>query len=87
MQQGTLPAKFNECTAAFLPKGSAPDGSINARQPASTRPLALSSCDSKLVSSAIAAPIGKVAEDKVDKAQKGFMKGRPMLDNIFGGRC
>ncbi|CAK0884647.1 unnamed protein product [Prorocentrum cordatum] len=82
MQQGTLPGRFNECTAAFLPKGSALLGHESARQPASTRPLSLSNCDNKLLSSAIAVPIAKVAEDKVDKAQRGFIKGRQMLDNI-----
>eukprot|EP00959_Pyramimonas_sp_CCMP1952_P382986 8024854-Pyramimonas_sp.AAC.1 len=82
MQLGTLPGSFNECTAAFLPKGSAQLGHESARQPASTRPLSLSNCDNKLLSSAIAVPISKVAEDKVDKAQRGFIKGRQMLDNI-----
>jgi len=80
------PASLNEGLTTFIPKGSSsPHDSSEAvvRPAAATRPITLSNTDAKLLALALNAPLSKVAQPTVHPAQRGFVPGRNIADNIL----
>eukprot|EP00959_Pyramimonas_sp_CCMP1952_P301276 6303532-Pyramimonas_sp.AAC.1 len=79
----SLPPDFNDSAAAFLPKGNSREGEGTTRSADETRPPSLSNMDNKLVSASIGWALSIAASDLVQGGQKGFLKGRQMIDNII----
>eukprot|EP00959_Pyramimonas_sp_CCMP1952_P452354 9466438-Pyramimonas_sp.AAC.1 len=84
MEEGQVSANTIEFSAFFLAEGDSNDRAIAARTPARTRPLSLPNTNNKLISSCIAVPLGEVAGDKVHPSQRGFLKGRLLVDSAIG---
>ena len=71
---------------AFLAKGIDGQDSVEegaARKPEDTRPLMLGNTDMKFCSKALNGPLADVAAVSVCSSQRGFIKGRYMLDNVI----
>lgn len=47
------------------------------------RPLTLSSTDNKIVARALQRSLAGIAEDIVHPTQRGVMRGRQIVDNVF----
>ena len=62
--------------------GAISGSGAEARSPSVTRPLSLSNTDNKLASAAVALPLNAVAADVVDCSQRGFVRGRSLVDNL-----
>jgi endonuclease/exonuclease/phosphatase family metal-dependent hydrolase len=79
-----LPDDFNDAHMVFLPKGEQ-DGDEHgiARLPESTRPLSLSNAVAKVVASAMNASLSQMAARTVSSRQRGFVRGRHLLDNVL----
>lgn len=71
------PPDFNRSLVVYIPK------ELDHASPARVRPITLSNTSHKLLAKAIKATLEKVAEITVHPAQRGFMPGRGMLDNVF----
>ena len=82
MSEEALDEELNFCRCAFLPKGAVTHGGQEERPPKDTRLLPLSNTDNKIICSALAQPLNAVAAEVVDPIQKGFIKGRSLVDNI-----
>jgi hypothetical protein len=79
-----LPADFNRCFLACIPKGDAVGDHIGiARKPDSTRPIAMSNAVAKLLAMAINRSIAPVAQRTILDRQRGFVRGRSITDNIM----
>jgi hypothetical protein len=80
----SLPAQFNDCNLAFIPKGDNPeDFHLVARSPSTTRPISLSNTDSKYFALALNRPLAEAATITVHPRQRGFVNGRSLLDNVL----
>ena len=79
-----LPDDFNDAHMVFLPKGEQ-DGDQHgiARLPESTRPLSLSNAVAKVIASALNASLSQLAARSVSARQRGFVRGRHLLDNVL----
>jgi endonuclease/exonuclease/phosphatase family metal-dependent hydrolase len=84
LADNNLPANFNESYMIFLPKGEV-DADVfhTARTPDTTRPLNLSNTTAKLVAAALNRSLSKLASRTVIGQQRGFVKGRCMVDNVI----
>jgi endonuclease/exonuclease/phosphatase family metal-dependent hydrolase len=80
----TLPDDFNAAHMVFLPKGEF-DGDAHgiARLPESTRPLTLSNAVAKVIAAALNASLSQLAARTVSARQRGFVRGRNLLDNVI----
>jgi exonuclease III len=79
-----LPEDFNNANMVFLPKGELDGDAFGiARLPESTRPLSLSNAVAKIMASALNASLSQMAARTVTSRQRGFVKGRNLLDNIL----
>jgi hypothetical protein len=79
-----LPASFNESFLIFLPKGEVDADSFHtARTPDTTRPLNLSNTVAKLVAAALNRSLSELAQRTVAERQRGFIRGRCIVDNII----
>jgi hypothetical protein len=80
-----VPEDFNEATMVFLPKGTDPNdsGTSAAREPGATRPLTLSNTDSKVFSRVLSFKMAGFATMVVHEAQRGFVRGRYITDNVL----
>ena len=80
-----LPPDFNEALMVFLPKGADPRDSATsaAREPGATRPLTLSNTDSKVYSRVLNSKMASYAPLVIHEAQRGFVRGRSITDNII----
>ena len=80
----SLPDDFNDAHMVFLPKGEQ-DGDEHgiARLPESTRPLSLSNAVAKVIASALNASLSQCAARTVSPRQRGFVRGRHLLDNVI----
>jgi endonuclease/exonuclease/phosphatase family metal-dependent hydrolase len=78
-----LPDDFNDAHMVFLPKGEY-DGDVHgiARTPEATRPLTLSNAVAKVLASAMNASLSQMAARTVSPRQRGFVRGRNLLDNV-----
>lgn len=86
LDTGELPTGFNHSILTFIPKGPSPGDDNDddlSRSPKQTRPLSLGSTDNKILAMAIAAPLQVAAQASVCKAQRGFIRGRAMLDCVY----
>ena len=80
----TLPAGFNHAFLALLAKGDDnTDDTIVSRAPEDTRPLSLSNSDAKLVASAFKVAAEGTVEHWACNSQRGFLKGRVLIDNVI----
>jgi endonuclease/exonuclease/phosphatase family metal-dependent hydrolase len=79
-----IPHDFNESYLIFLPKGEV-DADIfhTARTPDTTRPLNLTNTTAKLVAAALNRSLAAVAACTVIGQQRGFIKGRCLIDNVI----
>jgi endonuclease/exonuclease/phosphatase family metal-dependent hydrolase len=79
-----LPAMFNHCYLACIPKGDAPGDHVGiSRTPEATRPIAMSNALAKLLAMAVNRSLAPVAQQTVLDRQRGFMRGRSITDNIL----
>ena len=79
-----VPRDSLEALMAFLLKGDKEEDFQRViRKPCETRPLAFANCDAKSVTKAICEPLGEVAKQTADWRQRGFIKGRLMLESII----
>ena len=79
-----LPAGFNHAFLAVLAKGSDDmDDTIVSRAPEDTRPLSLSNSDAKLVASAFKVAAEETVQNWACSSQRGFLKGRVLIDNVI----
>ena len=76
---GYLPAFFNISFIWLLPKTSPIDGCF---APGDTRPLTGSNCDVKIFAMMLADSINNVIDKWAFRAQRGFIRGRCMLQNV-----
>lgn len=85
---GTPPVEFNMAEMAFIPKTSPLDGRTMLRVACGgVRPLTLSNTSQKNVARAANLTLAMYAEHAVDGLQRGFIKGRKLLDNRFDMDC
>ena len=54
-----------------------------AAEPGDLRPVSLSNCDHKLVCVAVCWTLGRICDDTVHEAQRGFRKGKQLTDNVL----
>jgi hypothetical protein len=79
-----MPCQFNESFLIFLPKGEVDADSFHtARTPDTTRPLNWSNTMAKLVAAAINCSLSALAARTVVGQQRGFVKGRCLVDNVI----
>jgi endonuclease/exonuclease/phosphatase family metal-dependent hydrolase len=84
MDGSVLPAGFNRCFLACIPKGDAPGDHIGiARTPESTRPIAMSNSVAKLLAMAVNRVLAPIAQHTIIDRQRGFVRGRSITDNIL----
>jgi hypothetical protein len=84
IQGGEVPDDFNYSYLALIPKGSHDDDPrLLARAPGETRPLSLSNSDCKILANALQIAIEDAIGRWAIRAQRGFIKGRKMLQNIM----
>ena len=84
MEGDPVPSDFNFAFLALIPKGSQEEDSrLIARTPEDTRPLSLSNSDCKILANALKATMEDAVGRWAIKAQRGFLKGRKMLQNIL----
>ena len=77
---GYLPAFFNVSFIWLLPKTSPTDGCF---APGDTRPLTGSNCDVKIFAMMLADSINSVIDKWAFRVQRGFIRGRCMLQNVI----
>ena len=74
---------FNASVMVFVPKGSKPGDDDGARRaPDEVRTLSLANTDRKTVSGALAFSLAGAAQDNICKTQRGFVRGRSLLQNV-----
>ena len=79
---------FNFSYLGFLPKGDEDyDAASQIREPSCTRPLNLSNTCNKIIAHALACPLIRVAPDIIHKIQKGGVRGRQMVDELYDIEC
>ena len=84
MQGGAVPGDFNFAYLALIPKGShEEDKRLTARAPGETRPLSLSNSDGKILANALKNAMEDAIGRWAFEAQRGFIRGRKMLQNIM----
>ena len=78
-----LPDGFNKSLAVFPGKGKM-EGDENGitRKPGDTRPISLMNTDSKVLAAITDRGISRVAQAVVTPLQCGFIKHRPIIDNV-----
>lgn len=80
----TPPAWFNEATVLFIPKTVlSPTDDESRATPGRYRPLTLSNASQKLLAKAINGLLERVAVRTVSPLQRGFVRGRQNLGNVF----
>ena len=81
----SIPREFNRATRALLPKGIEENDAAGnmVRDAGKTRPLTLSNVDSKVVAQVANIPLAGFACDVVCQNQRGFIRGRHIVDNIL----
>eukprot|EP00959_Pyramimonas_sp_CCMP1952_P412584 8645709-Pyramimonas_sp.AAC.1 len=72
LRGGKPVAEFNHSRLGAPPRGDVEEDGSAEKDPAHTRPLALSNTDTKIVAALIAESISRVAEEHVGPAQRGF---------------
>ena len=77
---GILPPFFNVAYLWLLPKGEPEDNIYN---PSDTRPLSGANADAKLLAMCAAFCLNTVVGKFVNSAQRGFIRGRIMLENVI----
>eukprot|EP00959_Pyramimonas_sp_CCMP1952_P470694 9497117-Pyramimonas_sp.AAC.1 len=78
------PEGLNASWLQFAPKGDGTPSAVQVeREPAKTRPLALKNSDAKLMAAATNRYLSVVAERHVPSPQRGFVKGRNFLENVW----
>ena len=80
MTDGYTPVFFNIAYLWLLPKGTPPDGIFN---PSDTRPLSGANADAKIFAMALAERFNTVVNKWAIAAQRGFIRGRQMLQNVI----
>jgi hypothetical protein len=81
---GSLPPRFNHSNMVFIPKGEVDGDHIAiARTPSATRPITLSNSAAKLIALAVNDGLSILAQRTVLDRQRGFVRGRNILDNII----
>jgi len=79
IQTGKMPPSHIETIITLLPK----EGK-NLKEIKNWRPIALSNCDAKIITKALATRMAKVLNDIIDSSQTAYIPGRSVMDNI---RC
>ena len=78
------PPSFNSCLMVFIPKGTeSSDSEAAFRAAADTRPISLSNASNKIISALLARPLSLAARNSVHAAQRAFIPGRMMCDNVY----
>lgn len=78
------PAWFNSSAVIFTPKATpSPTDSDCLAPPSRYRPLTLANASQKLVAKALNYILEGVASSTVSPLQRGFAKGRQIMDNVF----
>ena len=80
MDSGYLPDDFNVAYLWLLPKGSPENGVFAGKD---TRPLSGANSDAKILATALRTPIDERIDGWATEAQRGFIKDRWMLANVF----
>ena len=84
IQGAEVPDDFNFAFLVLIPKGDhTEDHQLVARAPGDTRPLSLSNSDSKVLANALRATIEEAINNWAIQVQRGFIKGRKMLQNVM----
>jgi hypothetical protein len=85
LELGALPPPgFNHSTMVFIPKGELEQDVIQVqRAPEAMRPITLSNTDAKLVAAILNNKLSQLASITVIGQQRGFVRGRGMVDNII----
>ena len=84
LDEGRVPEGFNDVYLRLLPKGTSDRDTAHSvvRDPSDTRPLSGSNTDSKLLASAFRHAANGAVGDWAVQAQRGFISGKSMLENI-----
>lgn len=78
------PPEFNRSLVVYIPRDVDPNTrGIPAVLPAAARPSTLSNTSHKLIAKAVNCTLERVAALTVHPAQRGFMPGRGMMENVF----
>ena len=81
---GIVADDFNHAWLALLAKGDHDDDDHSvARTAEDTRPVSLANSDSKICETALNQPLAKAMDGWASWDQRGFIKGRMMVDNII----
>lgn len=84
LEGGEVPSWFNKSTLVFIPKGDRGAGGVGVQaRPGDLRPLSLRNAGQKLVALAINFSLGRVCGDIVHSPQRGFRKGKVIIDNAI----
>lgn len=82
------PEWFNEATVIFIPKAAvSPTDDESRAEPGRYRPLTLANASQTLLAKAITSLLEEVAVTTVSPLQRGFVRGRQILDNVFDVEC
>jgi exonuclease III len=79
IQTGKMPSSHRESVITLLPK----EGK-DLKEIKNWRPIALSNCDAKIITKALAGRMSTILDSIIDPAQTAYVKGRSVMDNI---RC
>jgi exonuclease III len=74
---GKMPSSHLETVISLLPK----EGK-NLKEIKNWRPIALSNCDAKIITKALAMRMSGVLDSVIDPSQTAYVKGRSVMDNI-----
>jgi exonuclease III len=75
---------FNEATMVFIPKKVSREAQgIRYNEPGDARPLSIVNTDNRLMANAVRLRVEPLLAKAVSPAQRGFLPGRSMLQNVF----